>query len=487
MTANIRHGNAKPCVLDAVANTHKSKPGTRAKAAKAAKVSERKMKRARKVRKASPTVAAKVNELRKVARAEYVREFSVRFREGIVPDADSAQFIEEISSSLGWPEGPFVRNEKDPEPPRYASPEAEAQAILTALLSACACLGVLRALAADGDENALSELVQQLPGNIRWLEGYSYRDKGNLKAFATVANAWPVMLNLRPREQRQAAEYMERIGLDPKFDPDFYWPEPAGAAEVKNQEPPRFDNPADKGRAILYMSYSAGRRLEELRPYVADGNQLATVSFVLLLAENVAWLESYSVRDKGNLKATANRAPVWPVIMARCPRRTKAAAEYLKRIELGTKAQISSSPKWGTSWGNEGAVATHYAMGIRLAVGNARTFFQSYDKRLETDGPLFRAAWEKVPQWIKDAGKLAPLTKDSAPRWFEIGWHLLVEKHNGHPESDPTLGKLGSFRKLHSEHVGQQKTVTARTAESNIRDGIKQRIADALVSLAPPS
>jgi hypothetical protein len=429
----------------------------------------------------------KGNECRKVELDEYVREFSVRFRAGTVPDADTAQFIEEISGSLGWPEVTFVRSVKDPEPPRYASPEAEQQAILATRDSARTLLDALRTFAADGDKNALSELVLLLAENMAWLEGYSYRDKGNLKALAARAGAWPVMLNRRPRKQRQAADYLARIGLDPEFDPAFDWPQLAGVAEAKDPEPPRFDNPADKGRAILDMSYSAGRLLEELRLYVADGNKWATESFVLLLAESVTWLESYSVRDKGSLKAIASRAPVWPVMMARCSRRTKAAVEYLKRIELGTKAQISLSHKWGTSWGNEGAVATHYARAIRFAVGNARTFFQSYDKGLETNGPLSRAAWEKVPQWIKDAGKLAPLTKDSAPRWFEIGWHLLVEKHNGHPESDPTLGKLGSFRKLHSEHVGQQKTVTARTAESNIRDGIKQRIADALLSLAPPS
>jgi len=205
----------------------------------------------------------------------------------------------------------------------------------------------------------------------------------------------------------------------------------------------------------------------------------------------VTWLESYSGRNKGNLKAIASLAPVWPVMMARCSRRAKAAVEYLKRIELGTKAQISLSPKWGNSWRkgdrDDGAVATHYARGIRIAVHNARQFFQSYDKKLETNGPLSRAAWEKIPQWVKDAGRLPPLTKASAPRWFEIGWQLLVEKHNGHPEQDENLGKLGSFRKLHSKHIGQQKTVTARTAASNIRDGVKNRIREALISLAPPS
>ena len=227
--------------------------------------------------------------------------------------------------------------------------------------------------------------------------------------------------------------------------------------------------------------------MEEIQHHVADGNLLATVKFVILLEANVTWLESYSVRDKGNLKAVASLTPVWPVMMECCSRRTKAAVEYLKNIEQGTKAQISLSPKWGTTWHNEGAVATHYARGIRIAVHSARTFFQSYDKKLETNGPLSRGAWENIPQWIKNAGKLAPLTKESAPQWFEIGWQLLVEKHKGHPENDEQLRKLGSFRRLHYVHQEQQKNDTARTTQSNICDGIRQRIREALISLSPIS
>ena len=435
--------------------------------------------------------ATKENEFRKVELGDYVREFSLRFRAGIVPDADTAQFIEEYSSGLGWPEMTIVRNIKDTEPPRYASPEAEEQAILAAQGKTRALLDMLRAVAADGDRNALSELVQLLAKNVSWLEGYSYHEKGNLKELAAHLGSWPVMFNSRPRKQQQVADYLARIGLAPEYDPALGWHQPTGAVEVRDPEPPRFNNPEEKGRAILQTSYLAGRLLEELQHHVADGNLLATVKFVILLEANVTWLESYSVRDKGNLKAIASLAQVWPVMMERCSRRTKAGVEYLKKIEQGTKAQISLSPKWGNSHRkggrDDGAVATHYAMGIRIAVHSARTFFQSYDKKLETNGPLSRAAWENIPQWIKDAGKLAPLTKESAPQWFEIGWQLLVEKHNGHPENDEQLRKLGSFRRLHSVRQEQQKNITALTAQSNIYDGIKQRIREALISLAPTS
>ena len=99
-------------------------------------------------------VPAKENEFREIKFEDYVREFSLR---GDMSDAGTALFIEEISSSLGWPEVTLVRNVKDPESPLYASPEAEKQAILAANGETKAWLDMLRAVAADGNRNALSD------------------------------------------------------------------------------------------------------------------------------------------------------------------------------------------------------------------------------------------------------------------------------------------------------------------------------------------
>ncbi len=143
---------------------------------------------------------------------------------------------------------------------------------------------MLRAIAADGDRSALSELVQMLAKNVAWLEGYSYREKGNLKKLAGLLGAWPVMFNSRPRKQQQVADYLARIGLAPKeINRALGWDQLVSTVEVKDPEPPRFNNPEEKGRAILQTSYLAGRLMEELQHHVADGNLLATVKFVMLL------------------------------------------------------------------------------------------------------------------------------------------------------------------------------------------------------------
>jgi hypothetical protein len=303
------------------------------------------------------------------------------------------------------------------------------------------------------------------------------------------------MVNRRPRKLRQAAGYLERITLNSKLDsqqtanPDAAPRQTATPAEIQS---------ALCSRTLLDFSYSASHHLRTLRVHVAAGNRLSTCWFAELLSEFGRWLERYSLHDKGNLKAVAALAPVWPVILARGKQRANAIMDYLTRIEQGSKAQISSSPKWGSSWGNEGAVATHYARAIRHAVGNARNFFRSYDSKLETNGPLSRAAWQKNPQWVKDAGKLLPLTKQSAPKWFEIAWHLLAEKHNGHPENDPQLRKLGEHRAgkyaraykkiagpFASKEVLERKESPQDTAAADIRARIKERILTALTSLAP--
>jgi hypothetical protein len=447
------------------------------------------------------SVPAKENEFREIKLEDYVREFSLR---GETSDAGTARFIQEISSSLGWPQVTFVRKIKDSEPPLYTSQKTKEQAIADAHGKTRMFLDMLRASAAGGDGNSLSEFVQLLAKNVTWLEGYSHREKGNLKELAAYLGMWPAMFNRRPRKKQQVAAYLARIGLAAEFDPDLDWHYVAGTVEAKDPEPTQFSDSEAKDRAVIRAICDAGRLFEELQLHVADGNLLATVKFVQLLEAEVTWLESYSIRDNDNLKAIASLTPDWPTSMARCPRRTKAAVEYLKRIKQGTKAQISLSSKWGNSHRkggrDDGAIATRYARGIRMAVLNARNFFQSYDKRLETNGPLSRAAWEKVPQWIKAAGNLSRLTKKSAPKWFEIGWQLLFEKNNGHPERDPTLGKLcDDFRAnkyarryakiagpFSSEEILNRKESPTATADADRRSRIKERILNALISLAPP-
>ena len=68
--------------------------------------------------------------------------------------------------------------------------------------------------------------------------------------------------------------------------------------------------------------------------------------------------------------------------------------------------------------------------------------------------------------------------------WFDLGWAIVLEESKGHPEANPQLRPLGLYREKHSLLEGQQKTVTHKTRESNIRDGIKEKVQQAFEQLA---
>jgi hypothetical protein len=402
---------------------------------------------------------------REVDLESYVREWSARLKGGIVPDADTAQFIEEISSSLGWPKIVYVRTAEDAKPKRGS---------MEAYKDAQANLRLIRAMASDGNQASLSNLLQILIENLEWLEGYSYRDKGNLKAVAGSVSWWPVLLNQRPSKQRQAAEYLNRIGLaKPRRVPRFG--QGPRVADYKGSY-------STLNLLVVRAGQSASENLRELCAHVAAGDLESAYLLLVLVSQYVAWVETHAIDHSKDVAIIARLAPVWPVMLSRAPRSLRASLKYLENITVGNNAQISLSPKWGSPWRkgrDEGAIATFYARQIRLAVGTARNFFLSYDQRLERNGPLSSAAWAKIPEWVRTAGALAPLTKKSAPQWFKIGWQLLLEHSKGHPERIDQLCRIGEYRKRHYEGRA------LRTAAANIRDGIKTRICRSLISLSP--
>jgi hypothetical protein len=82
------------------------------------------------------------------------------------------------------------------------------------------------------------------------------------------------------------------------------------------------------------------------------------------------------------------------------------------------------------------------------------------------------------------AAHLAPFCEQSWPSWFELTWEIVLEENRGNPERNPELRPLGLHREKHSVQQSQQKTLTARTAESNIRDGIRDRLRKAMKLMA---
>lgn len=82
--------------------------------------------------------------------------------------------------------------------------------------------------------------------------------------------------------------------------------------------------------------------------------------------------------------------------------------------------------------------------------------------------------------------KLPPLSKFTAKRWFEAGWHGLLFATHGAPESDDLLGKIGTHRRGHSERNNLQRKATSRTDKCNVRDGIKKQLWQSFKNFIPP-
>jgi hypothetical protein len=86
--------------------------------------------------------------------------------------------------------------------------------------------------------------------------------------------------------------------------------------------------------------------------------------------------------------------------------------------------------------------------------------------------------------WTKQVMSLARLSRANADDWAETIWQKILQTHGGKPETNPELYEIGKYRERHSEHQDQQKKVTPRTAASNIRAGIKERIFKAVRTMA---
>jgi hypothetical protein len=252
---------------------------------------------------------------------------------------------------------------------------------------------------------------------------------------------------------------------------------------TKDKAPPKYPDAKAKEKALINAVGNA-EGIEELQANAAAGDEDAMRMLVTFLHEVVDWLTGVSCRQPELVAKIASQRFAWPVLLARHPGFARETNGFLKRIQLGEACPYySKSNQWGIGWGGKISVATLWAEGIHATIEANRSHLR-IAKRLGRNNEL-KAEWKKIPQWAKDCLTLKPLTRDTAPQWFEVGWQAILDETNGKPESVPELRALGEHRAQHSEHSGQQKRTTPRTAAVNIRARIKERIAQALHGLAP--
>lgn len=281
-----------------------------------------------------------------------------------------------------------------------------------------------------------------------------------------------------PPLPKETVEHLREMMHHCRF-PDFVaW------KDKKDAPLPPYQSAAHKEQAFNEAVSHAHEAIAELKANTATCDRKAMDALVGIIGQLVDWLEEFSYRQESFVQSYARKSARWPVMASLHSQHAKWNRAYLKRLGVGTESEIATheGKRWGIGRGGELSTATRYALAIEDTIQCNKLYVRH--AKLWAEHEELRADWEKIPQWAKACLTLKPLTKDTAAKWFEIGWQAILEYTNDKPEDVPELRALGAYRTKHSEHTGQQKTVTPRTADVNIRAGIKERIEQALLSLA---
>ena len=217
----------------------------------------------------------------------------------------------------------------------------------------------------------------------------------------------------------------------------------------------------------------ASMGLGHLQNLASNGDQRALASLADLAAGATEALNQISRGTPERVRPIARHRFLWPFLKARKERFSDDHKSLLRQIQLGHELPLS-----------------YEALGrIRRSKITSRTAMKLLC-RLDACRPK-RNTWAgfmRHPrlEWEEMAARLEPFSAATWPDWFEAGWRALLDDYDGKPEADPELRRLGLYRASHSteQYGGAQKTVTNKTRESNIRDGIREKLRKAIRRLS---
>jgi hypothetical protein len=213
---------------------------------------------------------------------------------------------------------------------------------------------------------------------------------------------------------------------------------------------------------------------ELFRRAKAGNNESADFIFRLAMRTTLS-LHDLIDNPLPSLLNIAHSVSIWPSFYSPKANFLEPYNEALRRLEVGKRTQLNTDPKSRWGWHGE---ARKWAAKIHFFVINFKTIVKAH----ETDFP-----GQPIPQIdeiAKAALELPPLTKDTAKEWMQkVGWPYVLKETGNQPEKHPELRKLGMHRQSHTV----TSKLGSKTSESNIRDGIKKRISQALLEMASQS
>ncbi|MGD0253909.1 MAG: hypothetical protein ABSC01_14580 [Verrucomicrobiota bacterium] len=252
-------------------------------------------------------------------------------------------------------------------------------------------------------------------------------------------------------------------------------------------------NPNDEKRSIPFVSLSEmGTYLDELAKQALDDPVTAETLWTF------AWMVCGTLwevceRKPDLIRNFARKKMVFPVNWPLLKGEQKQIFEMLKNLGLGTNAifHLHRRKQFDPNTPvNE--IALSYMNDIhqlqyetRMKFNLQRFMADFYGKKRvpPIENYIRREIARVKDPWLKQVMSLGTLSRANADDWAKTIWQKIMETHYGHPEKDRTLRIMGNYRKNHNAVTGLKKT-TGKTAESNIRNGIKKRIFDAVRNLA---
>jgi len=222
------------------------------------------------------------------------------------------------------------------------------------------------------------------------------------------------------------------------------------------------------------LASKAGFYLSLLHEFAVEGDAAALGELSEMLGDAIQHLNDLPPEF---VRQVSRHRMHWPVLAGQHPLQNKGVQRELAALQVGEATEWRKHARWGVGWGGRMNTASKEAICL---VG----LLQANAARGREVSKISKADWQNWPRWAKACRTLPPLAKDTADKWFAVGWQAILDETNGRPETIPALFEIGSHRAEHSKRTGQQNKTTPRTAAANIREGIKERIRQAIHSMA---
>jgi hypothetical protein len=217
-----------------------------------------------------------------------------------------------------------------------------------------------------------------------------------------------------------------------------------------------------------------------------------------LTYEAVNALGEIARRKPSLFRPIAETSVAWPAFISWHGDYTKENLELMKCLGLGEKHFFRFKflkGKRGKRWSLR-TPANRFAIRIIQKLFARQCTCRAFERdRLDKElMEIYKRHGFEVPRITFQSAKLTkqilalePLSVDTIDEWFDAGWNLLLEETQGHPERHPDLRQLGTYRKAKTIAANLTPNLGGKASESNIRDGIKERLKRAFVEVVAPS